>query len=150
MSALAGLPAQYAAITLIITAAMALMAKANTNHWAIALVVPQQIVLFLQAYGAFGAILHGQYPDGYVPIPESMASSRWFINGDQILTLILAVWHTIEMSLMGFYALKDKKEADELLDLRRRVASYEEAGKWKSLIEDMTFFDPSRPRRRKK
>lgn len=149
ISAVAGLPSKYAAICLISTAVFSIVARVSKNPLAWVLVIPQQAVLFLQAWGALNAVLLGQYPDGYTPIPDDLWSSRWFILGDQILIIILGVWHTVEMTLMAWHTIYDKEVADEVLELRRRVASYEEAGKWEQLIEDMSFFNPDHRNRQK-
>lgn len=139
VSILAGLNTPFAALILLVTGGLALWARTTTRRYATVLIVPQQVLLIVQAWSVAYAIWQGTYPDGYMPIPGNVSASRWFISGDQIITLILIVWHSMEMALMAYFTLLDKGEADEIKEMRSRLASYEESGKWVELIEEMEF-----------
>lgn len=149
ISALSQLPTSFLSLLLIFTGVFALWARWSTNLWAWVLIIPQQIILATQGYGIVWCIIHGQYPNGHIPVPNDPLGSKIFIYADQFLILVLVLWHTIEMVMMTFFTIWDKEEADEIKDMRKRLATYEEGGEWVSLIEDFNFTDTGAKRIRK-
>jgi hypothetical protein len=93
-----GTPPGIIALILIATGALAIGAKLRSlperPHFA--LLVPQQSVLLLQAWGVILAMVAGQYPDGYVPADTHLGSAL-FILSDQAPMLLLCASHLMEM-----------------------------------------------------
>lgn len=137
ISALSQLPSHYLALLLVFTGVFALWARWSTNRWAWVLIIPQEAILMIQGYAIVWCIVHGQYPNGHIPVPNDLFGSKVFIYADQFLILVLVLWHTIEMCLMTFFTVSDKEEADEIKSMRQRLAIYEEGAYWDALIDKM-------------
>ena len=79
---------------LFITGAMAVLGDVYLSYitfrWKMITLIPQQILMMLKLMAISMVIMHGAYPDGYVP-----KGGSWFILTDQIWTLILAIAHTL-------------------------------------------------------
>lgn len=86
---------------LMITAIAATLGMVSRNLWALLLVVPQQIILFMTAAGAVTAMYLGQFPDGVVR-PHA------FMIADQIHSVIAAVCHTVALIGHVIYRLRDR------------------------------------------
>lgn len=59
------------------------------------LFAPQQILLVLQILAISFALVYGEYPDGYKPI-----GGAWFILADQVWAFLLAISHTLWLSVL--------------------------------------------------
>lgn len=68
------------------------------------LVIPQQVILLIQAVSILLALWNGHYPDGYVP-----KSGSNFIFVDQLMLLTLIVWHTLEYYLTMFVFINERE-----------------------------------------
>lgn len=101
LAGLRGIPPIPLGIMLIIVGGLAIYGKFSgmPKYPYCIWVVPQQIILFLQLWGVALAMVAGQYPDGYVPVPESYWRSLWFIISDQAPLIMFALSHTIELLL---------------------------------------------------
>ena len=86
-------------LVLIVAGAMAIIGSTFSfaRHVHVTLFVPQEILLLLQLYSISVSLIVGQYPDGYVP-PDG----AWFILTDQIWAFILAVSHSVWLSVFIF------------------------------------------------
>jgi len=60
------------------------------GRWSIALMLPQQFMLMISAYGALTAMVIGQYGDG-------VERPKMFIMADQMPQILAAVFHTLAM-----------------------------------------------------
>lgn len=74
--------------TLVSVAVLAGIGIFHRNRWAVLLLIPQQIILFMSASGALQSAWLGQFADG-VMRPHT------FIATDQIYSILLAVFHTV-------------------------------------------------------
>lgn len=73
--------------TLIGVAVLAGIGIFHSNRWAVLLLIPQQAILFMSAYGGVQSSWLGQFADG-VMRPHT------FIATDQIYSILLAIYHT--------------------------------------------------------
>ena len=69
----------------------------------IALIFPQQILLFLHLFSIIAALISGHYPDGYVPQGGSV-----FIFIDQLWLLTVIFWHSMEYWATLAWAKKEE------------------------------------------
>lgn len=74
--------------TLIGVAVLAGIGIFHRNQWAVLLLIPQQIILFMSAAGALQSAWLGQFADGVL-------RPHTFIASDQIYSILLALGHTI-------------------------------------------------------
>jgi len=85
------MPAVFAAVA---TMAMMALFLPDVGKVAIALMLPQQVMLMISAYGAIQATVAGHFGDG-------IERSHTFILADQAPAIIAAVGHTLAIIGMG-------------------------------------------------
>lgn len=74
--------------TLVGVALLAGIGIFHRNRWAVLLLVPQQAILFMSAYGGVQSAWLGQFADGVL-------RPHTFIASDQIYSVLLAIFHTV-------------------------------------------------------
>ena len=84
------------------------------------MVVPQQVVLLVQAIGVCFAIWKGAYPDGYVPA-TTLSASRWFIFSDQAPLLVLCLPHAVDMVFANRIMMTQRQYEVDIEDCYRKV-----------------------------
>jgi hypothetical protein len=84
------------------------------------MVVPQQVVLLVQAIGICFAIWKGAYPDGYVPATR-LSASRWFIFSDQAPLLVLCLSHAVDMVFANRIMMTQRQYEVDIEDCYRKV-----------------------------
>jgi hypothetical protein len=74
---------------LIVVGVMAVHACNMAFAMNVLMLLPQQMLLFLQVWSISTVLITGQYPDGYLP-----SGGSWFILTDQIWPWLLTVSHS--------------------------------------------------------
>lgn len=82
-------------------AVLGLLRKIEKGYLAVALMLPQQVVLLITGVGEAIVIWQGVYPDGYVPAGGSI-----FLLVDQSPPLLLAIGHTAVVFTKWFQVAK--------------------------------------------
>lgn len=81
-------PAALLVATLVGVALLAGIGIFHRNRWAVLLLIPQQVILFMSGTGALQSAWLGQFADGVL-------RPHTFIASDQIYSILLAVFHTV-------------------------------------------------------
>lgn len=100
-------PYWYGGLALCGAGAMAVLtASTGLAHKAIRTIflLPQQVLLFLQLISISYALALGRYPDGYAPV-----GGAWFILSDQIWAWILAISHSVWLSVFIYRGVSGGK-----------------------------------------
>lgn len=80
------------ALTFYTVAILAAIGLATKSPWIVLLLLPQQLILMMSASGAIDAMWLAQFADGVI-------RPRSFLIADQLYSVLLAVGHTIAISL---------------------------------------------------
>jgi hypothetical protein len=82
------------ASVLIVAGCAAIFSQFVPDGFKVGLIVPQQAIITIQIGSLVLTLIHGHYPDGYVP---STDWPRLFILNDQIWALSCGIFHTWEV-----------------------------------------------------